>query len=152
MIETKFTIEKAKRLNYALFKSAEVCMSQLTFKKFIKNNKHLLILQPTLALALLVAAHQTFAEKNLFSNEPKPQQPLPAQEMINQESDEDDTVEPAISPTDAALLAQQYVDGKVMNVRKFTEENKTLYGVKVLQKNGRIRTVTVDADSGAILE
>jgi len=128
-------------------------MSQLTFKKFIKNNKHLLILQPTLALALLVAAHQTFAEKDLFSSEAQPQQPLPAQEMINPVTDEeDDVAEPAISPTDAALLAQQHVDGKVMNVRKFAEENKTLYGVKVLQKNGRIKTVTVDADSGAILE
>lgn len=127
-------------------------MSQLSFKNFIKNNKHLLILQPTLALALLIAAHQTFAEKDLFSSEPNPQQPLPAQEMISQGSDEDNTEEPAISPADAALLAQQHVDGKVMNVRKIAEENKTLYGVKVLQKNGRIKTVTVDADSGAILE
>jgi hypothetical protein len=127
-------------------------MSQLTFKKFIKHNKHLLILQPTLAIALLVAAHQTFAKKDLFSNEPGPQQPLPAQEMINQSQEEDDTLEPALSPTDAALRAQQHVDGKVMNVRRFAEESKTFYGVKVLQKNGRIKTVTVDADSGAILE
>ncbi|MES2672715.1 MAG: hypothetical protein V4660_00675 [Pseudomonadota bacterium] len=127
-------------------------MSQLTFKKFIKNNKHLLILQPTLALALLVAAHQTFAEKDLFSNEPGPQHPLPAQEMIDPPEEEDDTLEPTLSPTDAALRAQRHVDGKVMNVRRFAEENKTLYGVKLLQKNGRIKTVTVDANSGAILE
>ncbi len=72
--------------------------------------------------------------------------------MIDPPEEEDDTLEPTLSPTDAALRAQRHVDGKVMNVRRFAEENKTLYGVKLLQKNGRIKTVTVDANSGAILE
>ena len=126
-------------------------MSQATFKKFIKDNKHLLILQPTLALALLVSAHQAFAQKDLFSGELNAEHPLPAQEMIAQ-SDEEEAIDPAISATDAALRAQQHVDGKVMNVRKFQDENKTLYGVKVLQKNGRIKTVNVDANNGAIIE
>ena len=127
-------------------------MSQLTFKEFIKNNKHLLVLQPTLALALLVSAHQAFAKKDLFGSEPSAHQPLPAQEMIAQPSAEDETLEPAISATDAALRAQQHVDGKVMNVRKFQDEDKVLYGVKVLQKNGRMKTVNVDADNGTIIE
>ncbi len=127
-------------------------MSQVTFKKFIKNNKHLLILQPTLAIALLVSAHQVFAERDLFENEPSVQQPLPAQAMIPEPSADEEIQEPAVSPTDAALRAQQHVDGKVMNVRKFQDENKTLYGVKVLQKNGRMKTVNVDANSGDILE
>ncbi len=60
--------------------------------------------------------------------------------------------EPAISATDAALRAQRHVSGKVMNVRQFQDENKVLYGVKVLQKNGRMKTINVDANNGTIVE
>jgi uncharacterized membrane protein YkoI len=127
-------------------------MSQLKFKQFLKNNKHLLILQPALAVALVAFAHHAFAKKDLFSSEPSAQQPLPAQEMIAAPNVEDEMPEPVISATDAALRAQQHVEGKVMNVRRFQDDNKILYGVKVLQKNGRIKTVNVDADNGAIVE
>lgn len=128
-------------------------MSPVTLKKFLKNNKHLLVLQPALAVALLLSTHHAFAKKDLFASEPNAESPLPAQEMISPPSqDEEEIAEPSISPTDAALRAQQHLDGKVMNVRQYQNENRTLYGVKVLQKNGRVSTVNVDATNGAIIK
>jgi uncharacterized membrane protein YkoI len=59
---------------------------------------------------------------------------------------------PAISPTEAAQRAQLHAEGQVMNVRTFQEDDKTLYGVKLLQKNGRMKTVNIDANSGEIVE
>ena len=127
-------------------------MTQLQFKKFMRTNKHLLVLQPALALALALSAHHAFAKKDLFADEPSAQQSQPVQQMIASPSDEDDIAEPAISATDAALRAQQRMEGKVMNVRQYQDDHKTLYGVKVLQKNGRMSTVNVDANSGEIVE
>jgi uncharacterized membrane protein YkoI len=63
-----------------------------------------------------------------------------------------ETAPPAISPTEAAQRAQRHAEGQVMNVRTFQEDDKTLYGVKLLQKNGRMKTVNVDANSGEIVE
>ena len=120
-------------------------MSQTLHYKFI--------LQPALALALVLSAQHALAKRDLFNNPPHAQQQsAPAQQIIAPPAAEEETPEPAVSATDAALRAQQHVDGKVMNVRKFQDENKTLYGVKVLQKNGRMRTVNVDANSGSIIE
>jgi len=39
-----------------------------------------------------------------------------------------------------------------MNVRKYKDEDKTRYAVKLLQKNGRMKTVTLDANSGELIE
>jgi methionine-rich copper-binding protein CopC len=120
----------------------------ITFIKIIARRRFIFSL---LILMVEFFAPQAFAEKDIFRSEPRAAQTVPAQQMINTQS-EDDEAEPAISATDAALRAQQQVNGKVMNVRKFQDENKTLYGVKMLQKNGRMKTINVDADSGAIVE
>jgi len=110
------------------------------------------LLPLVLAITLALTAQHAFAKKDLFSSEPTSSQATPAQEMIASPADDADIEEPAISATDAALRAQQHVEGKVMNVRQFQDENKTLYGVKVLQKNGRIKTINIDANNGTVVE
>lgn len=108
-----------------------------------------LLLLPVLA----ATAQHSLAEQNLFDSEPPSSSTTSAQEMIiPPDSDSNHSVEPAISATEAALRAQNHVDGKVMNVRQLQEENRTFYGVKLLQKNGRIRTINVDANDGSIVE
>lgn len=103
-------------------------------------------------LSLAATAQHVLAQKDLFSSDPSSSTLVPTQEMISQSSDDSAEVEPAISATDAALRAQQHVSGKVMNVRQFQDENKTYYGVKLLQQNGRIKTINIDANNGSIVE
>lgn len=119
--------------------------------KSIRSNAMLFVLS-IISITLPFTAQHAFAKKDLFSSEPTSSTTAPAQEMISAPADDTDMEEPAISATDAALRAQQHVEGKVMNVRQFQDENKTLYGVKVLQKNGRIKTINVDANNGSIVE
>lgn len=119
--------------------------------KSILSNAMLFVLS-IISITLPFTAQHAFAKKDLFSSEPTSSKTAPAQEMISAPADDTDMEEPAISATDAALRAQQHVEGKVMNVRQFQDENKTLYGVKVLQKNGRIKTINVDANNGSIVE
>lgn len=119
--------------------------------KSIRSNAMLFVLS-IISITLPFTAQHAFAKKDLFSSEPTSSKTAPAQEMISAPADDTDMEEPAISATDAALRAQQHVEGKVMNVRQFQDENKTLYGVKVLQKNGRIKTINVDANNGSIVE
>lgn len=107
-------------------------------------------LAPALILTLAFVSQTSHAAKDLF-NTTESSKSAPAQQMISAPAEEID-IEPALSSTDAAVRAQQHIDGKVMNVRKMEDENKTLYGVKVLQKNGRVRTINVDANSGEIIE
>ncbi|HWV13965.1 MAG TPA: hypothetical protein VN030_00950 [Cellvibrio sp.] len=109
------------------------------------------LLWPSLAACIILSSPQTLANKDLFASEPAIEQSAPAQEIISV-PEETEIIEPEISPTEAAALAQQHVKGKVMNVRAFKEENKTLYGVKLLQKDGRMKTVNVDANNGSIVE
>lgn len=105
------------------------------------------------ALTLATTAQHALAQKDLFNGEPRSSASVPAEQIISSSSDDSAEVdEPAISATDAALRAQQHVAGKVMNVRQFQDENKTLYGVKLLQQNGRIKTINIDANSGSIVE
>ena len=94
---------------------------------------------------------QALAKKDLFSSEPVSTQAIHEQNMIAASS-ETEIDEPLISSTEAALRAQQYTQGKVMNVRQFQDENKTLYGVKLLLKNGRMKTINIDANNGNIVE
>ena len=112
----------------------------------------MLVVLSILTISLPLTAQNALAKKDLFSSEPTQSKTAPAQEMISAPAEDAEIEEPAISATDAALRAQQHVDGKVMNVRQFQDENKTLYGVKVLQKNGRIKTINVDANNGSIVE
>lgn len=59
---------------------------------------------------------------------------------------------PTISPTDAAQRAQHFSEGQVINVRKYQDEEKPRYAVKLLQKNGRMKTLTLDATTGELIE
>jgi uncharacterized membrane protein YkoI len=57
-----------------------------------------------------------------------------------------------ISATEAAQRAQTFAEGQVINVRKYHEEDKPRYAVKLLQKNGRMKTINLDAVNGALIE
>lgn len=57
-----------------------------------------------------------------------------------------------ISATEAAQRAQTFAEGQVINVRKYQEENKPRYAVKLLQKNGRMKTINLDAVNGTLIE
>jgi len=57
-----------------------------------------------------------------------------------------------ISATDAAQRAQSFAEGQVINVRKYQEDHQPRYAVKLLQKNGRMKTINLDAVSGALIE
>jgi uncharacterized membrane protein YkoI len=59
---------------------------------------------------------------------------------------------PTISAAEAAQRAQTFAEGQVINVRKYQEEDKPCYAVKLLQKNGRMKTINLDAVSGALIE
>ncbi len=59
---------------------------------------------------------------------------------------------PTISATEAAQRAQTFAEGQVINVRKYQEEEKPRYAVKLLQKNGRMKTINLDAVSGELIE
>lgn len=56
-----------------------------------------------------------------------------------------------ISASQAAAIVQQRYGGKVMNVSTRQTNNGVVYGVKILQNSGHMRTVNVDGQSGAIL-
>lgn len=66
--------------------------------------------------------------------------------------DEPKTEVPVISATEAAQRAQTFAEGQVINVRKYHEDDKPRYAVKLLQKNGRMKTINLDAVSGAQIE
>lgn len=59
---------------------------------------------------------------------------------------------PTITATEAAQRAQSLAEGQVINVRKYQEDDKPRYAVKLLQKNGRMKTINLDAVSGALIE
>ncbi len=59
---------------------------------------------------------------------------------------------PTISATEAAQRAQTFAEGQVINVRKYQEEDKPRYAVKLLQKNGRMKTINLDAVNGELIE
>ena len=59
---------------------------------------------------------------------------------------------PTISTTEAAQRAQTFAEGQVINVRKYHEDDKPRYAVKLLQKNGRMKTINLDAVNGTLIE
>lgn len=59
---------------------------------------------------------------------------------------------PTISATEAAQRAQTFAEGQVINVRKYQEDDKQRYAVKLLQKNGRMKTINLDAVTGELIE
>lgn len=70
--------------------------------------------------------------------------------------DEAKTEVATISSTEAAQRAQTFAEGQVINVRLYQEsglkEDKPRYAVKLLQKNGRMKTINLDAVNGALIE
>ncbi|WP_157314993.1 PepSY domain-containing protein [Chitinibacter sp. FCG-7] len=57
----------------------------------------------------------------------------------------------AVSRDDAAALAQKKTNGgKVLNVEKFVDGDKSVWRVKVLTSGGDVRAVFVDEASGAV--
>jgi uncharacterized membrane protein YkoI len=59
---------------------------------------------------------------------------------------------PVISATEAAQRAQTFADGQVINVRQYQDEGNQRYAVKLLQKNGRMKTVNLNAVNGELIE
>ncbi len=53
---------------------------------------------------------------------------------------------PAISKSQAVQKAQQAVPGKVLKV----EQSKHSYRIKMLQHNGRVKSVNIDKKSGSV--
>ncbi|WP_036188651.1 PepSY domain-containing protein [Marinimicrobium agarilyticum] len=56
------------------------------------------------------------------------------------------------SPAQAAALVQKQVGGKVLKVDTFERGGRVIYRVKILQQDGRIRTLNVDGQSGKVLK
>lgn len=104
--------------------------------------------------------HLVEAKENLFGSKKSTKKVtpiLPAQTeqtlMDNAHSSEDAQPElQTISTTDAAQRAQTFAEGQVINVRKYMEDDKPRYAVKLLQKNGRMKTINLDAVSGTLIE
>ncbi|WP_051259040.1 MULTISPECIES: PepSY domain-containing protein [Chitinibacter] len=60
-------------------------------------------------------------------------------------------VQAAVGRDEAAALAQQKTNGgKVLNVEKFVDGNKSVWRVKVLTSAGDVRAVFVDEATGAV--
>jgi uncharacterized membrane protein YkoI len=59
---------------------------------------------------------------------------------------------PVISPAEAAQRAQTYSEGQVINVRQYQDEGNQRYAVKLLQKNGRMKTINLNAFNGELIE
>jgi uncharacterized membrane protein YkoI len=53
-----------------------------------------------------------------------------------------------IGPAKAAAAARAATGGKVLSVHAARDDGRAVYRVKLLLPGGRVRTVTVDADSG----
>ena len=49
-------------------------------------------------------------------------------------------------------IAQRTVPGEVLEVDLDRDDGRLLYEVEILARNGRVRTVTLDARTGAVLE
>lgn len=56
----------------------------------------------------------------------------------------------AIGKSGAAEAARSAYGGKVLNVDEQQEGGKTVYRVKLLLADGRVKIVTVDGDSGKV--
>jgi len=100
------------------------------------------------------------AKKDLFGSEPKTSKPVhPAPALVQESNSSESSASsssqdnrPQISATEAAQRAQRTTEGQVMNVRKVRDDDRTLYNVNLLQKNGRMKTVNIDAHSGEVVE
>ena len=99
------------------------------------------------------------AKDDLFGNNKKSTKkeaasvPQPTETLNGENANSSEEIKvPTISATEAAQRAQALAEGQVINVRKYVEEDKPRYAVKLLQKNGRMKTINLDAVSGALIE
>ncbi|WP_347332028.1 PepSY domain-containing protein [Marinimicrobium locisalis] len=60
--------------------------------------------------------------------------------------------EARLSPAQAAALVRKKVGGKVLKVSTLERGGRVIYRVKILQESGRIRTISVDGQSGKVLK
>lgn len=112
---------------------------------------HLPRLLASLALATLVLAPCAQAKKDLFGSEPGAKHSQPAEQFAPSRS----AAATTISSTEAAQRAQTFAEGQVINVRlqdSSQEGEPPRYAVKLLQKNGRMKTINIDATNGALIE
>lgn len=56
----------------------------------------------------------------------------------------------AVDSSGAARIVERRTGGKVLSVHRQEKKGKTVYRVKVLLPEGRIRTLTVDAETGGV--
>jgi uncharacterized membrane protein YkoI len=105
--------------------------------------------------------HLVEAKEDLFGSNKKstkkealtvPQQTEPAVVDSVHSSEEAHPELPTISAAEAAQRAQSLAEGQVINVRKYQVDDKPRYAVKLLQKNGRMKTINLDAVSGTLIE
>jgi len=97
-----------------------------------------------------------FGSKSSSEKKAAPQTTEP--QLTDSTSEEEDakTAVATISTTEAAQRAQTFAEGQVINVRLYQESgqegDKPRYAVKLLQKNGRMKTINLDAVNGALIE
>lgn len=101
----------------------------------------------------------TKTKNDLFGSKESPDKKMASAPAIEPQltdstvaEDEAKTEVASISTTEAAQRAQTFAEGQVINVRKYSEDNKPRYAVKLLQKNGRMKTINMDAVNGALIE
>mgnify|MGYP003571967938 FL=1 len=56
-----------------------------------------------------------------------------------------------LSPRDAAAIAQRQLNGRVLGVNRSDAGGRPTYRVKILSPQGDVRTITIDATSGAVI-
>ncbi|MDQ2076287.1 PepSY domain-containing protein [Marinimicrobium sp. ABcell2] len=56
-----------------------------------------------------------------------------------------------IAAADAAEIVRKQYGGRVMGVEARQRDGRVIYQVRILQENGRMRTVRVDGNSGKII-
>ncbi|RYY74231.1 MAG: hypothetical protein EOO52_15340 [Gammaproteobacteria bacterium] len=103
--------------------------------------------------------HLVEAKEDLFGSKKSSKKITPdTKNAAKAESSEDQSSEdaqpdvPVISATEAAQRAQTFADGQVINVRQYQDEGNQRYAVKLLQKNGRMKTINLNAVNGELIE
>ncbi|MBE8716543.1 PepSY domain-containing protein [Cellvibrio polysaccharolyticus] len=95
-----------------------------------------------LLIALLLLSLLAVSTAALANN----QRPEPRQENQRQQPQR-----AALSAAEAADRVQRQIGGKVMGVQTRQSNGTTVYSVKILQSSGHMRTVNVNAQTGAIM-
>jgi len=54
----------------------------------------------------------------------------------------------AISSQEASDIARQYIPGRVLAVKKLSNQGRAVYQVKLLNKHSEVHIILIDANSG----